>query len=118
MPNFTPKEMAVFLRRCANGICDDSCPCCDEPTECDAALMRMGAEVLDSCGNRWISVAERYPDKELEAVHAAYGLLTVEVIVVIEGALIPTTLLWDGESFGDSCGEPYRVVKWMPMPGI
>ena len=29
MSNYTPKEMAVSLCRCADGICDDSCPCAE-----------------------------------------------------------------------------------------
>ena len=47
MANFKPKQMAVFLRRCLNGVCDDSCPCADVHMDCDAELMRMSAEVLE-----------------------------------------------------------------------
>ena len=47
MANFTPKNMAVWLRRCCNGICDDSCPCAEVHSECDVELMRMAAEVLE-----------------------------------------------------------------------
>ena len=47
MANYNPKEMAVFLRRCAAGICDDSCPWADVPTNCEEAMMRHAAEVLD-----------------------------------------------------------------------
>lgn len=47
MANFTPKNMAMWLRRCCNGICDDSCPCADVQMDCDTELMRMAAEVLE-----------------------------------------------------------------------
>ncbi|MBP3304912.1 MAG: hypothetical protein J6L24_02980 [Oscillospiraceae bacterium] len=47
MANYSPKEMAVFLRRCGDGVCDDSCPCADFDGDCGGALMRMGAEVLE-----------------------------------------------------------------------
>ena len=45
--NYSPKEMAVFLRRCANNVCDDSCPWCDVPVDCEEQMMRDAAEVLE-----------------------------------------------------------------------
>lgn len=47
MANYKPKDLAVFLRRCCNGICDDSCPCAEVQANCDAELMRMAAETLE-----------------------------------------------------------------------
>ena len=47
MANFKPKEMAVFLRRCANGVCDKSCPWYDVTTDCEEQMMRDAAEVLE-----------------------------------------------------------------------
>ena len=47
MANFTPKNMAVWLRRCLNGVCDESCPCAEVHMDCDAELMRLAAEVLE-----------------------------------------------------------------------
>lgn len=47
MANFKPNEMAVFLRRCAAGVCDDSCPCADVHMDCDEELMRIAADVLE-----------------------------------------------------------------------
>lgn len=47
MANYTPTEMAAILRRCAAGTCDDQCPFCDVPTNCDDALMQAAAEVLE-----------------------------------------------------------------------
>ena len=44
--NFTPEQMSVFLRRCANGICDDSCPCAKSLT-CGEDLMLLAAVVLE-----------------------------------------------------------------------
>ena len=34
MAIYSPKEMAVFLRRCGNEICDDSCPCAGMDGDC------------------------------------------------------------------------------------
>lgn len=48
--NYTPKEMAVFLRRCADGICDDSCPWVDVPTNCEEQMMRDASELLEEVG--------------------------------------------------------------------
>lgn len=112
---YTPKAMAVFLRRCGNGVCNDSCVCAGVGTS--AALMCMAAEVLEAVPS-WIGVDERLPNRELEEVREQYGLDNVEVIVVVEGANISTVLKYDGEGFKDEYGEPYRVVKWMPMPSI
>lgn len=50
MANYTPNEMSVFLRRCADTMCDDSCPFCDVKTDCEAALMKAAAEVLGEEG--------------------------------------------------------------------
>lgn len=47
MANYQANEMAVFLRRCAAGICDDSCPWFAVPTHCEEAMMRHAAEILD-----------------------------------------------------------------------
>ena len=51
MANYTPKEMAVFLRRCADGVCDDSCPWADVPTNCEEAMMRDASELLEEVGD-------------------------------------------------------------------
>lgn len=47
MGNHTLNQMAVFLRRCANGLCKPSCPYFDNHTSCSAALMRAAAELLE-----------------------------------------------------------------------
>ena len=52
MANYSPKEMAMFLRRCGNEICDDSCPCAGMDGDCGGALMRMGAEVLEEMAEK------------------------------------------------------------------
>ena len=46
MANFTPEQMAVFLRRCAKHICDDSCPWCSD-VRCNEKLMEAAAELLE-----------------------------------------------------------------------
>lgn len=47
MANYKPKDLAAFLRRCCNGICDDSRPCAEVHMDCDVELMRMAAELLE-----------------------------------------------------------------------
>ena len=47
MASLDPKQAAVFLRRCANGICDDSCPWVDIPIQCEEQMMRDVAELLE-----------------------------------------------------------------------
>lgn len=46
MPNYTPEQMAVFLRRCAKHLCDDSCPWRSD-VRCDEKLMEAAAELLE-----------------------------------------------------------------------
>ena len=46
MVNYTPKQMAVFLRRCVKHLCDDSCPWCRD-VRCDEKLMSAAAELLE-----------------------------------------------------------------------
>lgn len=45
--NFTPEQMAVFLRLCAKHICDDSCPWAGLPTRCEEKMMESAAELLE-----------------------------------------------------------------------
>ena len=47
MANYTPEQMAVFLRRCAKHLCDDSCPWCGDAVRCDEKLMEAAAELLE-----------------------------------------------------------------------
>ena len=47
MPNYTSEQMAVFLRRCAKHLCDDSCPWCGDAVRCDEKLMEAAAELLE-----------------------------------------------------------------------
>lgn len=47
MANYKPEQMAVFLRRCANGVCDDSCPWVLTPGKCETQMMRAAAELLE-----------------------------------------------------------------------
>lgn len=50
MANYKPQELAVWLRRCLNGVCDETCPCADVHMDCDCELMRMAAETLEEVG--------------------------------------------------------------------
>lgn len=120
MANYPPLTVVDLLRKCSVSHVCAGCPL-EGMSKCDEELMKMAAEVIEELSAmvpQWISVFERYPDKELEEVREAYGLENVEVLVMVEGANIATTLLYDGECFADPYGDPYRVVKWMPMPGI
>lgn len=47
MANYTPEQMAVFLRRCAKHLCDDSCPCWRFAVRCDKKLMEAAAKLLE-----------------------------------------------------------------------
>lgn len=47
MEKYTPQQMAAYLSRCAAGICNDECPWVEVPTNCEEAMMRHAAEILD-----------------------------------------------------------------------
>ena len=120
MPNLKPGQAVELLRKCSVTHACAGCPL-EGMHKCDEELMKMAAEVIEELAAmvpRWISVDERLPDAELQLVREEWRLPTVEVIVVIEGANLSTVLEYDGKNFVDQYGEPYRVVKWMPMPGI
>ena len=44
--------------------------------------------------------------------------VTIEYIVVVDGAELPTTLIFDGDSWRDHSGAYYRVALWRPMPKL
>ena len=48
--NITEDRMVVVLRCCANGDCDDDCPYCDYEGNCESALMRDAAELMEGQG--------------------------------------------------------------------
>lgn len=66
----------------------------------------------------WISVKERLPDEELAEYKGKYPAEEgVEVLVVINGALEPTSLYYDGETFRDFVyHESLPVEFWQPLP--
>lgn len=66
--------------------------------------------------SRWISVDERRPDAELDAIRNQDGADEVEVLVMISGAKYPTALFWDGLGFWDAHDSEYKVTHWMPLP--
>ena len=70
---------------------------------------------------KWISVAERLPDKELaEFLNANPGEQGVDVVVFIEGAERSTSLMYDGNNFCEPLDmtTTYRVTHWMPLPEL
>lgn len=42
-----PKEMAQLMRRCADGICDDTCPYATVEHDCSAVMLQDAAKLLD-----------------------------------------------------------------------
>lgn len=65
---------------------------------------------------RWIPVTERLPDVWQHPGDDEHIGEPIDFIVFIDGALIPTTLWFNGESFFDESGYLYNVTHWMPMP--
>lgn len=120
MANLKPNQVIDLARKCSVTHVCAGCPF-DGMSKCDEELMQQAAEVIEELQTkvpRWIRVEERRPDAELEAFREKYGMFPFRVLVVIESARISTSLIYDGEDFLDEDGEPYRVVKWMPMPGV
>ena len=116
----TPNQVVDALRKCGNTIVCGGCPYQGVPG-CRIRLLRDAATVIETLhpnGSGWIDVDKRRPDAELERVRSQFGEGSVQVIVLILGATLSTTLEYDGEGFKDDSGHPYRVVKWMPMPEI
>ncbi len=117
MPQLKPTQVIDLLRKCSITHVCAGCPLAGVH-KCDEELMKIAAEVIEELAAavpRWISLSERLPDQELQEVREAYGLDGVEVIVMVEAANLSTVLEYNGESFVDKYGDPYRVVKWMPM---
>ncbi len=76
---------------------------------------------------RWIPVTERLPDKEFWAHQERFGekelelYNDLEVLVMIKGAEVPTTLYYNDEGefydFMDEDGPTsFLVTHWMPLP--
>ena len=79
-------------------------------------LWEINAQPTLTPPNEWLSVEERLPDEELNQIKRLFpGENEVEVLVMIEGAYIATTLYWDGEKFYDETST-YEVTHWMPLP--
>ena len=120
MPNLKPGQAVELLRKCSVTHACAGCPL-EGMHKCDEELMKMAAEVIEELAAmipRWISVDERLPDEELAAANHDFGQDSVQVLVVCEGANLATVLEYSDVGFTDEYGDPYRVVKWMPMPGV
>lgn len=77
----------------------------------ESVVIKLNAE------DKWISVEERLPDKELkEYQRMNHGGDRIEVIVLIEGTDEATTLDYNGEDFVNDWNDPFAVTHWMPIP--
>lgn len=76
------------------------------------------SEIRIDTHDQWISVSDRYPVKELAKSIQEFGENDVEVIVMIDGADVATTLYYDGHDFRDADGDTYHVTAWMPLPDV
>lgn len=66
---------------------------------------------------KWIPVEHRLPDDELRVYRDKYPYEeSVEVIVLIRDAVMPTTLEYDGTNFISHDGIAYPVSHWMELP--
>ena len=65
---------------------------------------------------RWIPVSERLPAEWWHKGDDMHAEGPMEFIVFIEGALVPTVMYFNGESFIDWYGISYNVTHWMPLP--
>ena len=134
------KKMAELIAECFHKCLSRSCTKCeyiDRPAtrlgnrSCQAYLfadhlIANGVTVQESKGveidqfNKWIPVTERLPYAELNDYVNKYPEDHFEVLVVIKGAKIPTTLCFeDGEFYfpdGEYGGAIYPVTHWMPLP--
>ena len=127
MPNLKHGQAVELLRKCS---VTHACAGCtlEGMHKCDEELMKIAAETIEELKNdfnqlllrvpRWCNPEKELPDEELRMAKLGYGLDTVEVIVVVEGANLSTVLEYNGEAFVDQYGDLYRVFKWMPMPDI
>ena len=76
----------------------------------------------DACAGMWIPTEDRLPDRELEEFREKFGWEgDPELLVMIKGAKVPTTLYYneEGEFYSiDTDGNDtyYVVTHWMPMP--
>ena len=66
--------------------------------------------------SEWISTKNRLPSDSIDDIRVKYPDDLPELIVMIDGASLATTLYWDGEHFVDDCNNWYNVTHWMTMP--
>lgn len=69
----------------------------------------------------WIPVSERLPENNMKKCVKCFDPTTgrdvyaEEYIVMIDGAILPTTLNWDEEKWFDDVVS-YKVIAWQPLP--
>lgn len=82
----------------------------------DALESERQAWLHDQERNRWIPVTERLPDVWRHHGDDEHIGEPLDFIVFIRGALVPTTLWFNGNLFCDGDGNFYDVTHWMPLP--
>lgn len=74
-------------------------------------------EIQKEYNNGWIPCSERLPNEEEMKRACCNGSGDSEFIVMIEGAIKPTTLYRTQEGFWtDGKWEIYKVIAWQPLP--
>ena len=90
---------------------------CENTKGIEKSILRDVLALFDAAPEKWIPVTERLPDKEYWEYQKKYSQDKMEVLVMIEGAWIPTTLYFDDDGdFIDDDGDAWLVTHWQPMP--
>lgn len=88
------------------------------PTPQKTELIGIIREAADN--DRWIPVTERLPDKEFWEHQKRFEDDDLEVLVMIKGAKLPTTLCYNAEGDFYAMTEDgitfYLVTHWKPLP--
>lgn len=114
----TPAEVADAVRKCRDAQTAQDCAGCPfhRAGDCIHELLYAAANVIEELieAQRWIPVTEHLPEVEEDT----------ELLVIISGAEVPTTLYFNGQAGEDAEFYAYEtdgvtfypVSHWRPMP--